>query len=304
MLSRTIILRLADRPRVRSWFSRSRLTQSLIRRFIAGEDVSEAIAVARDLEANGFEVSLDHLGENVRDAAEARRALEDYIHLVDEIGRAGIDSTISIKLTQLGLDVDQTLCQDQLLGLIEAATERNIFVWIDMESSDYTDRTLDLFESAYAQSRQVGTVLQAYLYRTSEDLDRLLGLGARIRLVKGAYLEPATVAYRRKSEVDENYVALMHRLIEQGNLPAIATHDPKLIASAKAQLEALKRDKRSIEFQMLYGISRETQTKLVSEGYRTLIYVPYGDQWYPYFVRRLAERPANLYFVLKNLLRR
>ncbi|MCS7191302.1 MAG: proline dehydrogenase family protein [Fimbriimonadales bacterium] len=304
MLSRALVLRVAELPAFKHWIKHSRMTQGLVKRFIAGEDVETALQVARQLNSEGFLVALDYLGEDTRRIEDAEQAAAQYITLLERIDASKVNACISIKLTQLGLDLGHSIARQNLEKVLAAARDLNNFVWVDMESSKHTQAILDLFCEMFPHYPNSGTVLQSYLYRTPQDLERLLGLGARIRLVKGAYAEPRDVAYPDKKSVDRQFKIQMERLLERGKEPAIATHDVRLINHAKRYAAELGLEKSQFEFQLLYGISRELQKQLVAEGYRTLIYVPYGEQWYPYFSRRLAERPANLYFVLKSLFRK
>jgi Proline dehydrogenase len=304
MLSRTLVLKVAELPAFKRWIKHSRLTQGLIKRFIAGEDLETALRAARQLNQEGFLVALDYLGEDTYRVEDAEYAAEQYITLLEQIHKSGVNSCISIKLTQLGLDLGDAIARRNLEKVLAAAGELNNFVWVDMESSKHTQAILDLFCQMYPNYPNSGTVLQSYLYRTPQDLERLIALGARIRLVKGAYAEPKEVAYPDKRSVDRQFKIQMEQLLEKGNEPAIATHDTRLISHAKRYAAELGLGKTQFEFQLLYGISRELQKRLVAEGYRTLIYVPYGEQWYPYFSRRLAERPANLYFILRSLFRK
>ena len=304
MLSRTLVLKIAEQPAFKNWIKHSRLTQGLIRRFIAGEDLETALRITRQLNQEGFLVALDYLGEDTRREEDANYAAEQYITLLEQIHKNGVNSCISIKLTQLGLDLGDAIARRNLEKVLIAAREFNNFVWVDMESSKHTQAILDLFCELYPRYPHSGTVLQSYLYRTPQDLERLTALGARIRLVKGAYAEPKEVAYPDKRSVDRQFKIQMEMLLEKGNEPAIATHDTRLISDAQRYAAELGLSKTQFEFQLLYGISRELQKRLVAEGYRTLIYVPYGEQWYPYFSRRLAERPANLYFILRSLFRK
>jgi proline dehydrogenase len=304
MLSRTLVLKVAELPAFKRWIKHSRLTQGLIKRFIAGEDLETALRITRQLNQEGFLVALDYLGEDTHRVEDAEYAAEQYITLLEQIHKSGVNSCISIKLTQLGLDLGDTIARRNLEKVLAAARELNNFVWVDMESSKHTQAILDLFCELYPHYPHSGTVLQSYLYRTPQDLERLIALGARIRLVKGAYAEPKEVAYPDKRSVDRQFKIQMELLLKKGNEPAIATHDTRLISHAKRYSAELGLGKTQFEFQLLYGISRELQKRLVAEGYRTLIYVPYGEQWYPYFSRRLAERPANLYFILRSLFRK
>ena len=304
MLSRTLVLKVAELPAFKHWIKHSRLTQGLIKRFIAGEDLETALRITRQLNQEGFLVALDYLGEDTHRIEDAEYAAEQYITLLEQIHKSGVNSCISIKLTQLGLDLGDAIARRNLEKVLAASRELNNFVWVDMESSKHTQAILDLFCELYPRYPHSGTVLQSYLYRTPQDLERLIALGVRIRLVKGAYAEPKEVAYPDKRSVDRQFKIQMELLLKKGNEPAIATHDTRLISHAKRYAAELGLGKTQFEFQLLYGISRELQKRLVAEGYRTLIYVPYGEQWYPYFSRRIAERPANLYFILRSLFRK
>jgi proline dehydrogenase len=273
---------------------------SFARRFIAGETVEEAIRAARQVEAAGLLQTLDYLGESVRTLAEADAATRDYLKIIDAILLAGIGRNLSLKLTQLGLDVDRASAVDNLRRILERA--HDFFVRLDMESSQYTETTLGIFETLWEQNyRNIGVVLQADLLRTGQDVERILPLGARIRLVKGAYREPASVAYPSKADVDATYATLMKRLLLEGTYPAIATHDEAMIREAQKYVTEQHISKDRFEFQMLYGIRRDLQTSLVAQGYRVRVYVPFGRQWFPYFMRRLGERPANVGFVLRGI---
>jgi proline dehydrogenase len=273
---------------------------SFARRFIAGETVDEAIAAARVIESRGLLHTLDYLGESVTSLAEAEAATRDYLRVADAVTQAGIIRNLSLKLTQLGLDVDRATAVDNLRKILERAD--GFFIRIDMESSAYTDVTLKIFEILWEQGyRNIGVVLQANLYRTDADEERISRLGAPIRLVKGAYREPKAVAYQKKSEVDAQYATLLKRLLERGRYPAIATHDIDMIDIARQHAARLGLGRDAFEFQMLYGIRRDLQTMLVKDGYRVRVYVPFGRQWFPYFMRRLGERPANIGFVLRGL---
>jgi proline dehydrogenase len=229
--------------------------------------------------------------------------VREYLRVLDRIENTGADSNISVKLTQLGLDIDKDYCLQNARRIVEAAKRYGNFVRIDMEDSSKTDATLDIFKRLYGEYGNVGIVLQAYLYRTEKDVDDALAMGARVRLCKGAYREPAEVAFPEKGEVDANYVRLMKKLLKSGVYHGIATHDEKMIAATREFAAGEGVSKDAFEFQMLYGIRRDLQLKLAREGYRMRIYVPYGEHWYPYFMRRLAERPANVWFVLKNLMK-
>jgi proline dehydrogenase len=278
--------------------------QSFARRFIAGETVEEAIVAARTLQAQNFLLTLDYLGESVATLDEANAATREYLRILDVIVASGIERNVSLKLTQLGLDVDRATCVDNLRRILDPAQRNGFFVRIDMENSPYTEVTLEIFETLWQQQyRNVGVVLQSYLYRSEEDAKRVTKTGGRIRLVKGAYKEPKTVAFQQKSEVDSAYLRIMRYLIDHGHYPAIATHDPEIIDASIAYAAERRRATDEFEFQMLYGVRRDLQRLLVSRGYRMRVYVPFGRQWFPYFMRRLGERPANVGFILKSLLR-
>ena len=278
--------------------------QSFASRFIAGETIEEAIAAARRLQGQGLLITLDHLGEGVSTFEEAAAATQEYVRLMDVIVTSGIERNISLKLTQLGIDVDRATCVDHLRRILEPATRHDFFVRIDMENSPYTERTLEIFETLWVQNyRNVGVALQAYLYRTEQDVRRMNELGARVRLVKGAYKEPASIAYQRMAEVNAAFVRLVRELLDGGTYPAIATHDENVIEEVCAYADARGIGRDRFEFQMLYGIRRDLQASLLARGYRMRIYVPFGREWFPYFMRRLGERPANLSFVIRALLR-
>lgn len=274
------------------------------RRFIAGETVEEAVATVADLPKRGLLLTLDYLGESVASAAEAAAAAADYVAIIQEIIASGVERNISLKLTQLGLDVDRATAVDNMRRILDPADAHGFFVRIDMENSPYTDATLQILDTLWDQGhRQIGTVIQSYLKRSAADIQKLNGMGVRVRLVKGAYKEPKTVAFQKKSEVDGAFVDLMHMLLDDGTYPAIATHDPHMIDATKAYAKKKGYAQDRFEFQMLYGIRRDLQASLVNEGYRVRVYVPFGKQWYPYFMRRLGERPANVAFVLKGILK-
>lgn len=277
---------------------------SFARRFIAGEAVPEAIAAARLIEQQGLGVTLDLLGESVTTTDEAGRATRAYLEMIAEIEQAGVGRNISLKLTQLGLDVDRATCVDNLRRILDAAAPGGFFVRIDMENSPYTDRTLEAFETVWGIGcRNVGVVVQSYLKRSQKDVERLNAMGVRVRLVKGAYREPREVAYQQKAEVDAAFVDLMQLLLQHGTYPAIATHDPAMITATRAFADQQHIARDAFEFQMLYGIRRDLQAMLSKEGYRFRVYVPFGKEWFPYFMRRLGERPANVGFIVRSLFR-
>ena len=275
---------------------------SFARRFIAGERVEEAIDAAREVERQGLTVTLDLLGESVASRADALTATHEYIAVIEAIERAGVGRNVSLKLTQLGLDVDQATCIDNLRRICDVAGKSEFFVRIDMENSPYTDRTLDIFETMWDIGyHHAGVVIQSCLRRSAADIARLNAMGAPVRLVKGAYLEPAGVAFQQKSEVDAAFVDLMELLLAHGTYPAIATHDPIMIEATRAFATANGIASEKYEFQMLYGIRRDLQTSLARSGHPFRVYVPFGKEWFPYFMRRLGERPANVGFVVGSL---
>ena len=276
-----------------------RRPSSFARRFIAGETVADAIAAARAVEARGMLISLDLLGESVATLAAADVATRGYLDVIDAIITSGIERNISLKLTQLGLDVDKASAVDNLRKILERAAAAGFFVRIDMESSEYTAVTLEIFETLWGHGyRQMGVVLQSALFRSEQDLAHINALGARVRLVKGAYKEPKAVAYPKKADVDAAYARMVRVLMAEGHYPAIATHDPAMIELARAQNVPPDR----FEFQMLYGVRRDLQARLVNAGYRVRVYIPFGREWFPYFMRRLGERPANVMFVIRGIL--
>ncbi|HEY6362352.1 MAG TPA: proline dehydrogenase family protein [Vicinamibacterales bacterium] len=277
---------------------------SFAHRFIAGDSIEDAIAAARTLQSHGMLITLDYLGESSRTLEEASAATREYLRLLDVIVASGIERNVSLKVTQLGIDVDRATAVDNLRRILEPARKHGFYVRIDMEDSPYTDVTLEVFETLWQQRyRNVGVALQSYLYRTEKDVQRMNELGARVRLVKGAYKEPPSVAYQKKADVDAAFVRLMRLLLDEGVYPAIATHDPAMITATKAYAKERGIASDRYEFQMLYGIRRDLQASLFAAGYRMRVYVPFGDQWFPYFMRRLGERPANVAFVLKSLIR-
>jgi proline dehydrogenase len=278
--------------------------RSFARRFIAGEQIEDAIAAARVLQAKGLLLSLDYLGESVATTTQAAAATREYVRLIDDIVAAGIERNISLKLSQLGIAIDRATCVDNMRRILEPARQHDFFVRIDMEHSDITEVTLEVFETLWnLEYRNIGVVLQSYLYRTEQDLRRLNELGAHVRLVKGAYREPASVAYQQKQDVDAAYLRQMRLLLDHGTYPAFATHDVAILNEIKSYAAERNVSRDRYEFQMLYGIRRDLQSSFVAEGYRTRIYVPFGREWFPYFMRRIGERPANLWFVLRAILR-
>ena len=276
--------------------------RAFARRFIAGETIDDAIAAVRQLQSQGLLCTLDYLGESVTSLAEADVATREYLQLINAVDRAGVERNLSLKLTQLGLAVDRAICLDNLRKILTAAELCGFFVRIDMESSAYTDSTLDIFETLWKLGhRNGGIVLQSCLYRTAQDFERVNALGARIRLVKGAYREPKSVAFQQKSDVDAAYVQLAKRLLTEGTYPAIATHDEAILNEVKSFATAREIRNDAYEFQMLYGIRRDLQNALRHAGFRVRVYVPFGREWFPYFMRRLGERPANVAFVVRSI---
>ncbi len=314
---RAFFLYLSHAIWARALITRFRFARQAASRFVAGETADDAIVAIRALNAKGITATVDHLGESVTNEAEAAQAADDYIHILDKIAASGVRSNVSVKLTQLGLDIDTDFCARNVRRVVEKARATHSFVRVDMEGTPYTDRTLAIFRALHKDFDNVGIVLQSYLYRTETDLCALAKEGARIRLCKGAYNEPPDKAFPHKADVDANYVKLARMLLDHAQtapaadgsglfppLPAIATHDENMITAAKAYAEEKRLPHEYFEFQMLYGIRRELQEQLVREGYAMRVYVPYGTSWYPYYMRRLAERPANVWFILSNLFRR
>jgi proline dehydrogenase len=281
-----------------------RRPNSFARRFIAGETIDEAIGVARAIESAGLTHTLDLLGESVGSMPEADGATRAYLAMIERIVAAGIGRNISLKLTQLGLTIDRATCVDNLRRILDAGGAHDFFVRVDMENSSYTQVTLDVFETMWQQGyRNAGIVLQSCLKRSAGDAARMIELGSRVRLVKGAYQEPKDVAYQRKEEVDAAFVEIMQLLLEGGRDPAIATHDPDMLDATRAFASARGVAADRYEFQMLYGVRRDLQAELRDKGHRVRVYVPFGREWFPYFMRRLGERPANIGFVIRGLLR-
>lgn len=333
MLVRSLILKTSAMKPVERTVRGSRLFRPLVSRFIAGDNLEQALAASQALLDKGFMITLDYLGENTKTEAEALEAKKAFIRMLESISKvtparipaapvaAGVSNqsqkpsnqapqqssdgaerlNISIKLTQCGLDLGDDEAERNYREVVWTAAEQHNFVRVDMESSAYTERTIQLVEKVWKDMPNTGTVLQSSLLRTEKDVEHMIEIGMRIRLVKGAYLEPATVAFSSKHKVDEAYLAEAKRLVEHGHYPAIATHDEKIIKALESFVKDKGIDKSRFEFQMLYGIRRDLQDRLLKEGYNVRIYVPYGDQWYPYFTRRLAERPANAFFILKSL---
>jgi len=300
---RTILLKLSESKAMARWTVHNSVSRRVARRFVAGETLEDALAAARACNQKGMLVSLDFLGENVGSEEEARRVRDMYLGVFDRIAAEKLDANVSLKLTQLGLDLNPSLCEELITSIVERAAQHNNFVRMDMEGSGYTQRTVDLCKRVRAKSNAVGTVMQAYLYRTEDDIRSLLAAGCRLRLCKGAYKEPPAVAFPRKADVDANYVKLVKLLVPSGIYHGIATHDEAMIAATKEFVQQQNISKEKFEFQMLYGIRSDLQEQLVRDGYHMRVYIPYGTEWFPYFMRRLAERPANVMFFLKSLFR-
>jgi proline dehydrogenase len=300
---RSLLLYLSERDGPKKLLTGNPLGRRLASRFIAGEELADALRVVRRLSSEGFLVTLDCLGESVHEATAAEAACQNYLQLLDRLAAEKLDSHVSVKLTQLGLAIDEGLARRNLARLVESAARHNNFVRVDMEGSAFTDATLRVFCSVDAPREVLGIAIQTYLHRTEADVEELLKRGARIRLVKGAYKEPPDIAFVRKRDVDLNYQKLTEKLLVSGTYHAIATHDERLITATKRFAGARGISPESFEFQLLYGIRRQLQRALIQQGWRVRLYVPYGREWYPYFMRRLAERPANVFFLMRNLLR-
>lgn len=278
--------------------------RSVARRFVAGETLEEALEASKSLERQGLAVTVDRLGELVTEREAAASATRAAIALIHAAGQAGVSKNISVKLTQLGLEVDRSTATDNLRRVLDVADQAGFFVRVDMEGSEYTDVTLDMFESIWnVGCRNIGVVIQACLHRSEADLKRVVALGARVRLVKGAYREPKDIAFQDEAEIDTEFLKLMRLLLPGGTYPAIATHDPEVIEETRRFAESKGLGRDAFEFQFLYGIRRDLQASLVQAGYPVRIYVPFGEDWFPYFMRRLGERPENVAFVLRSLFR-
>lgn len=302
---RGALLYLSEQQQIFRFVRKNRLARGFANRFVAGETLDTAIEAVRALNARGITASLDVLGESVHNEPEARATAKEYIEILDRIAAEGVDSNVSLKLTAMGLDVSEDLCIRLMVDVLGRARDHGTFVRIDMESSAYTQRTLDIFEHRLfpAFREHVGIVLQSYLYRTMADVEDAIRMRARVRLCKGAYKEPDAVAFPDKKDVDDSYLRAMRLLLTRGNYPGIATHDEAIINEVKrfALEQGISPDR--FEFQMLYGVRRDLQDQLVDEGYRMRVYVPFGTQWYPYLMRRLAERPANVAFLTGSVMR-
>ena len=299
-----MLLKLSQSKGFANWVTTNSRTRSMSHRFVAGEELDEALAAARACNDQGMTASLDYLGENVSSAADAQHSRDAYLEVFEKISAQRINANVSCKLTALGLDLSTEFCEGLLLSIVERAGATENFLRVDMEGSAYTERTIDLVRRMRSQSPAIGTVIQAYLYRSERDVQDLLAYGCRIRLCKGAYKESPEVAFEKKADVDGNYVRLVKMLLPSGFYHGIATHDPKMIGATIRCAAEGKISKEDFEFQMLYGVRTDLQRRLVRDGYRVRVYIPYGRDWFPYFMRRLAERPANLGFFLRNFLRK
>ena len=302
---RNALLYLSSQPKVFNFVRHNRMAKGFASRFVAGETLDTALAAVKQLNSKGITATLDLLGESVRNEKEARESARSYLEMLDRIQDGKLDANVSAKLTAMGLDISEDLCVSNMQDILERAREHNSFVRLDMEGSDYTQKTLDLFyERLYPSFRgNVGIVLQSYLYRTATDVEEANKASARVRLCKGAYKEPAAVAYPEKKDVDDSYLRCMHTLLTNGHYPGIATHDEAIVTETKRYAREHDIGNDKFEFQMLYGVRRDLQEKLVKEGYRMRVYVPFGTQWYPYLMRRLAERPANVAFITGNIVK-
>ena len=301
---RALLISLSGNRRLRTFAENSPIGQRVSRRFVAGTTVEDALNATRAVNQRGMSVSVDNLGENVTNAEEAHQSAGLYHQLLDEITARGLNANISLKLTHMGLDVDPKVARKLVCGLVQHAAQLNNFVRVDMEGSAYTQVTLDTVHELHrAYPGRVGAVIQAYMRRSQADVERLIAEGIRIRLCKGAYKEPPDLAFQKKSEVDANYVRLMEILLKSGIYHGIATHDERIIEQTKQFARAERISPEAFEFQMLYGIRRDLQEKILRQGWRMRVYIPFGTEWYPYLMRRLAERPANLFFILRNLFR-
>ncbi len=301
---RSTLLKLSQSKSFANWVISNAQTRRMSHRFVAGEELDEALEAARVSNDQGMLASLDYLGENVSSTADAQHSRDAYLEIFEKIAAQRINANVSCKLTALGMDLNTDFCEGLVLSIVEHAAATDNFLRVDMEGSAYTQRTIDLVKRVRSQSPAIGTVIQAYLYRSEGDIQDLLSVGCRIRLCKGAYKESVEVAFEKKADVDANYVRLAKMLLPSGFYHGIATHDPKMIAATIRCAAEQKISKEDFEFQMLYGVRTDLQRRLVRDGYRVRVYIPYGKDWFPYFMRRLAERPANVGFFLRNFFRK
>ena len=303
-MTRAFFIALSESKTLRAFAERSRIGRRLSSRFVAGMSVDDALAATAATNAHGMSVSVDNLGENVTNTEEAKHSAQLYHEMLDRIAEQKLDANASLKLTHMGLDVDEALAHRIVNELVAHATRLGSFIRVDMEGSPYTEKTLQFVREQHRQpgnAGHIGAVIQAYLYRSEADVQTLCGERIRIRLCKGAYKEPAEIALQAKADVDANFVKLMRILLKSGVYHGIATHDPKMIEATIAFARSENIGADQFEFQMLYGVRRDLQAQLVRDGWRMRVYIPFGAEWYPYFMRRLAERPANVIFILKNL---
>jgi proline dehydrogenase len=305
---RTFFVRLSENRPLRNFAERSKIGQRVSGRFVAGTEIADAVRVTQAVNRAGMSVSIDNLGENVTNPDEARESARLYQQILDAIAANQLNANISLKLTHMGLDIDETMARELVSSLVARSAAMNppCFVRVDMEGSPYTQRTLDFVHELHrmpGNGNSVGAVIQAYLKRSESDVEQLLAERIRIRLCKGAYKEPASIAFESKADVDANYVKLMKVLMKSGIYHGLATHDYAIIREAQAFATREKIARESFEFQMLYGIRRDLQKRLVRDGWRMRVYIPFGTEWYPYFMRRLGERPANVFFIARNMLR-
>src|SRR3989454_5139501 len=301
---RSTLLKLSESKGFANWVTSNGTTRRMARRFVAGETLDEAIAAARACNDAGMAASLDYLGENVSSTGDAQHSRDAYLEIYERIAQEKLNANVSCKLTQLGLDLNVDFCLGLVFSIVELAARFDNFLRVDMDGSPYTQRTIDLVKRVRTRNPAIGTVIQSYLYRSETDVVELLSCGCRIRLCKGAYKESEEVAFPRKADVDANFVRLMHVLLSSGFYHGIATHDPRMIAATIRFAASKQISKDDFEFQMLYGVRTDLQRRLVKDGYRVRIYIPFCKDWFPYFMRRLAERPANLAFLIRNFLRK
>ena len=304
-MMRTSLLWLSEQPRIFRFVRSNPLARKFASRFVAGETITTAVDAVRDLNRRKITATLDLLGESISREADAANARDIYLQMLDQIASSGVDSNVSLKLTQMGFDISEELCLVNMTQILEKAKALGTFVRLDMEGSAYTQKTLDFFARKLfpRYGAHVGVVIQSCLRRSERDIDQLIEMKARVRLCKGAYLEPAEVAFPDKADVDRSFLTLMERLLERGNYPGIATHDPAMISHARRFVAERGLEPSQYEFQMLYGVRRDLQDELRTAGFNMRVYVPFGTQWYPYLMRRLAERPANIFFILGNVVR-
>ncbi len=304
-MMRTSLLWLSEQPRIFRFVRSNPLARKFAARFVAGETITTAVDAVRDLNRRKITATLDLLGESISRETDAANARDIYLQMLDQIASSGVDSNVSLKLTQMGFDISEELCLANMTRILEKAKALGTFVRLDMEGSAYTQKTLDFFaRKLFPQyGAHVGVVIQSCLRRSERDIDQLIEMKARVRLCKGAYLEPAEVAFPDKADVDRSFLTLMERLLERGNYPGIATHDPAMISHARRFVAERGLEPSRYEFQMLYGVRRDLQDELRTAGFNMRVYVPFGTQWYPYLMRRLAERPANIFFILGNVVR-